>query len=396
MPRKWVEAIEVNHGGKKQWMVQIPKDLAPGGKRKRRFFGDDEGEAVAYAAELNDRRNGSAEWFLSLAPADQAAVHTAVKTMGDCVSDLPKAAALYMADQIDTSATVSRAIDECLAKRADLDVSDSWSKTLKSTLKIFEKDFGRRAVASIQPKDIEEWLRARKVSSGRNKGQSITKATRRGYVTNLRTLFNYAVERHYCKASPAAPVARPGHTDMPRGILTVEQSAAVLNWILENDRGLLRVVCMTLFAGIRPDESRWIKERHFRDGDIIVEGETGKDNKRRVVEANDTLRAWLALGGESEPKNYDRREARLHKVVQPWPHDAFRHSFVSYRIPIAGIATTAREAAHTEDTCKRHYMALVTRAEAARFWNLYPACDVKTRKIIAVTALPFEKLPVKI
>lgn len=386
MPRKWVEPVEALHNGKMQWMVTTPKDLSPDGKRHRRFFGDDKDEAAAFANTLNDKRNGSVAWFLTLPATAQSAIHTAAQEMGARVEDLPKAAALYMARQIDTSKTVAMAVDECLAKREDLDVADSSYASLKSTLKLFEKEFGKRAVASITVDDVEKWMRARTVSGGKREGQPILKSTRRGYVTNLRTLFNFAVERRYCHESPAAPVARPGHTDMPREIFTVDEAVAALNWLLQNDPKFLRVNVMTLFAGIRPDESRWIKDKHFRDGDIVVEGETGKDNRRRVVEANDTLRAWLALGGESEPRNYDRREARFHKVIQPWPHDGLRHSFVSYRIPIAGIKTTAREAAHSEDTLKRHYLALVTRAEAERFWTILPACDLKTRKIIAVCA----------
>jgi hypothetical protein len=161
---------------------------------------------------------------------------------------------------------------------------------------------------------------------------------------------------------------------MPRGILTVPECKTLLAWVRKNDPGMLPCVCLTLFAGIRPDEARWLKAEDFNGAEISIGGDIAKGRARRVIEANPTLKRWLAVGGEIPPaeENFKDRIEKIHGVIKPWPHDAFRHSFVSYRCAIAGIAKTAQEAAHSEDTLLRHYRALVTRAEAEKFWALLP------------------------
>jgi hypothetical protein len=161
---------------------------------------------------------------------------------------------------------------------------------------------------------------------------------------------------------------------MPRGILTVTRVKELLKWVRTNDPGMLPCICLTLFAGIRPDEARWLSADDFKGKEIVIGGEFAKGRARRVIEMNPTLKKWLAVGGEIPPKeeNFKERIERIHKAIQPWPHDCLRHSFVSYRCAIAGIKTTAQEAAHSEDTLLRHYRALVTREEAEKFWAIRP------------------------
>jgi integrase len=374
MPRKWVEPREQKKRGEKVWVVTTPKELISANRSKRRFFTfEDKDAAQSYADDLNDTRAGSIKWFLALPAETQSAIHTALETMKGRESDMPKAAELYMQTQI-VSKPVSECVELCLKSRKDMDVRASTYASLKSTLMRFAKSLGARSINSITAEDVESWLDSCTVSQGKRKGQKIGKPTRRGYVTDLRTLFNFAraKTRRYCLENPALDVVRPGHEDMPRGILTVAQCKTLLAWVRKNDPGMMRYVCLTLFGGIRPDEARWITDEHFKGREIVIEGDTAKGRKRRVVEINTTLRAWLKACPPPKLKNWDRREKKLHAVIQPWPHDALRHSFCSYRLMIVGVQKAAREAGHSEQTMLTHYQALVTTAEARKFWALRP------------------------
>ena len=57
----------------------------------------------------------------------------------------------------------------------------------------------------------------------------------------------------------------------------------------------------------------------------------------------------------------------------PWPHNATRHSFVSYHLShFQSAAKTALEAGHSEAMLFGHYRELVTEQDAAEFWSLTP------------------------
>jgi hypothetical protein len=113
-----------------------------------------------------------------------------------------------------------------------------------------------------------------------------------------------------------------------------------------------------------------------------------KTRKKRFVEINETLRAWLALPGELPLKNLVRRVRRVrgeirrvqskrgvrekHVIDIPWPKNALRHSFCSYALPVLGAKQTANQAGHSEDVLYSHYRELVTRDAALAFWSIVP------------------------
>lgn len=372
MPRQWVKPHAVQKNGKKTWKVSVPLEMN-GGKRRRRFFHSEE-DANVFATELNEQRASVSSWFLALPGEVQSAVHTAFDLMGARAKELPVAARMYIESQVIELKTVPEVVALCLESRKQMGIRASSQNSLKSTLNRFAEDHKARLVSEIKPTDIDAWLNSRSVAQGPRKGEPISRPTRRGLITDLRTLFSFAMSRRFCVSNPARAIERPAHEDMPRGILTVPQCRTLLKWVQQNDPGMLPCICLTLFAGIRPDEARWLSLDDLKGKEIRIAGEFAKGRQRRVVEKNVTLKAWLKLGGEFPPAESSFRERieAIHAVVTPWPHDALRHSFISYRCPIAGIKTTAQEAAHSEDTLIRHYRAIVSKGDAEKFWALRP------------------------
>ena len=59
-----------------------------------------------------------------------------------------------------------------------------------------------------------------------------------------------------------------------------------------------------------------------------------------------------------------------------WQDNGLRHSCASYSLALTGDAVrVAYQLGNSADMIHRHYKALVTAADAKRFWELRPAAD---------------------
>jgi Zn-dependent membrane protease YugP len=66
-------------------------------------------------------------------------------------------------------------------------------------------------------------------------------------------------------------------------------------------------------------------------------------------------------------------EGRAAPNLKNWPHNALRHSYVSYRLAlIANAAQVAEECGHSVQIMKQNYRELVTRAEAVKWFAVMP------------------------
>jgi integrase len=73
--------------------------------------------------------------------------------------------------------------------------------------------------------------------------------------------------------------------------------------------------------------------------------------------------------------------------ITDWPHNGLRHSFGSYHLSAHNdTVRTAFQMGHTNPRIVHdHYKALVTKADAERFWALRPAADA-AGKIVPMKA----------
>ena len=112
---------------------------------------------------------------------------------------------------------------------------------------------------------------------------------------------------------------------------------------------------------------------------IQVTAENAKTRRRRLVEIQPVLRAWLAVGGVLPLRDVNQRMRAFTALLRelrtpvPWLHNVTRHSFVSYRLAACqSSARVALEAGHSEQMLFQHYRELVTEQAAAEFWDLTP------------------------
>jgi hypothetical protein len=79
--------------------------------------------------------------------------------------------------------------------------------------------------------------------------------------------------------------------------------------------------------------------------------------------------------------------ARNAAGITPWPDNAMRHSFVSYRLSATGnAAQTALESGHDQAVLFKHYRELVRPLDAARYWQIFPAAEAGARNVIEIKA----------
>ena len=69
-----------------------------------------------------------------------------------------------------------------------------------------------------------------------------------------------------------------------------------------------------------------------------------------------------------------------------WKQNGLRHSFCTFDLAARkDPVRTAYEAGNSAEVVQRHYRALVSEADAVRFWQLRPAADA-AEKIVAMGA----------
>lgn len=164
---------------------------------------------------------------------------------------------------------------------------------------------------------------------------------------------------------------------------------------------LIPLLCLGAFAGIRQHE---ILRLHWRNIDLAerhidMSAEQTKKGRRRSVEINDTLFAWLEwyvgkCGIQSGPVSpwpgiwcvrVPRR--KLHKEAGiPLKPNGLRHSFARYHLAEHGdIDALVLALGHRGNPTAlwEHYHRAVKKSTAAAFWAITPGV-IADDKIVAV------------
>jgi integrase len=352
------------------------------GKRKRRFFEAKE-QAGAFAAfknaELN--RNGveGAEFPTSLRVMAQNAVEQ-LKPFSKTIADAVHHYVAYLKTS-EKSCTATQLVGELLkAKEAD-GVSERHLRNIRSRLSVFAEKFDGQMVATITTKEIDDWLRSLPVSP----------VTRNHYRQLVVLAFNFGVDCNYAKANPAMRAAKAKVVGEAPGILTVTETARLLEAASPE---LLPYLAIGAFAGLRRAELERLdwSEIDFDSRLIEVKAEKSKTAQRRFVTMQPNLREWLLPlrkhKGNVTPALGFREsfeQAREAAGIAEWPDNALRHSFASYHLShFKNAASTALELGHHDSRITfAHYRELVKRKEGERYWSIRPA---RTEKIVQIAA----------
>ena len=352
--------------------------------RSRRSFFEKRQQADSFATFKNAelRQNGieHAEFPASW----RVMAHEAMEALQPFGKNIRDAAAHYLAYLKATarSCSAEQLVEEMVkAKKAD-GLSKRHVDDLESRLSFFAAKFDGKPVAAISVAELDDWLRELPVApSTRNHYRSVTIQA-----------YNFAIKRGYAVENPAAATAKVKQTDGNIGILSVTQTARLLE---ASDRELLPYIAIGLFAGLRSseiDRLDW-SNINFESGLIKVEAMKGtrkNTRRRRFVRIQENLHEWLQpyrkLKGNVAPQGNFRElfdAAREAAGITEWPSNGLRHSFGSYHLAhFNDVNALALEMGNSPEMIFNHYRELVTPKDAERYWSLKPV--KRSRKIVSM------------
>jgi integrase len=353
------------------------------GRRRRGFFETRE-QAESFAAFKNAelRQNGveHAEFPAFLRVMAQEAVEQ-LRPFNKTIRDAAQHYVAYL-NATAKSCSAEQLVEEMLkAKQAD-GLSKRHVDDLESRLSYFSAKFDGKPVAAISSAEIDDWLREMPVAP----------TTRNHYRSVAIQAYNFAIGRGYAVENPAAATAKVKEPDGDIGILTVTQSARLLE---STPPELLPYIAIGLFAGLRPSEIDRLDWSNINfESDLIkveaMKGTRKNTRRRRFVKVLPNLRAWLlphrklkgnVLEQETFRDLFD--SAREAAGITDWPTNGLRHSFGSYHLAhFNDVNALALEMGNSPEMIFNHYRELVTPKDAERYWKIKPAG--RSRKIVSI------------
>jgi len=389
--RKTVTKLgKVKIKGRRFWCVTWPK---VGKGRNRQFFKDKtEAETVLEQKLIEQENFGTAG--LSFNDRQRAEYFECVEALKPFNATLRDAINFYIPhlDAAKRTCTVAELVEELLSVKEADGASERYLSDLRGRLKQFSENFDGKQVAEITVPEIDEWLRS---LSDKN-GKRLAPITRNNFRRVLIVAFNFSKGRGYCVENPAEQSAKAKEIESPVGILTVDQTAR----LLENAASeVLPYVAIGAFAGLRRAELERLdwQEVDLQSRLIEVTARKVKSARRRLVRIQPNLLKWLRprakLSGSVTPPDYRAllEGARAAARIEQWPANALRHSFASYHLAkFNDAAALALELGHTNSNLVfQHYRELVKPKQAQRYWKISPApADKKVVQFAAARSVP--------
>ena len=225
--------------------------------------------------------------------------------------------------------------------------------------------------------------------AGRHLGKKWEPVTRDTYVRALRNFCNWLIRQDVLKENPVLKLEAFHLDPFDPYVLTPEECRKVLNLCQEKHFDVLPLLSLNLFCGIRPSEAQRIRtaanrrESNFdwEDKEVRFAAKKTKTKMPRVISMSDNCIAWLnchaklqlPVTNANHKWNKFLKDAPKELGYDLWPHDCMRHSFCSYLLrEQEDLGKVALQAGHTERVSMKHYLKLVSKAEAKKFWNIYP------------------------
>ncbi len=265
------------------------------------------------------------------------------------------------------SKTVAEAVGEILEiKEKTVGIRANSLSSLKCSLNSFaEFSGGDKPLASITAKGIEDWM-----ADG-----GLMQRTRKGRLTDLKTMLNLCVRRGMLDKSPADGVDVPIVPFKPAELCPVDDIEKLLRQCEKTDPALIGYIALILFGGLRSKESKRALPENIRNGMIdLDDGAQTKLKSRRCEPVRPVLAAWLAVDGvEIGGKNIYSRFVTVQRLAGvKIPDNGLRHTSASCWLRLIGAREAAKMLGHSEATLNAHYANNVSPEDAQRFEALRP------------------------
>jgi integrase len=375
MRKTAIKLSKVKVNGRPMYCVTWPK---VGKGRNRQFFKDKaEAETVLEKKLIEQENFGTAG--LSFNDRQRAEYLECAEKLEPFGVTLRDAVNFYVPHLRAAKRTCSAAelVDELLKVKEADGASERYLSDLRSRLTQFAESFDGKRVSEITSLQIDEWLRS---LSDKETAKRLSPVTRNNFRRILIVAFNFAKGRGYCVDNPAEKSAKAKEIESAVGILTVEQTARLLE---SAPAELVPYIAIGAFAGLRRAELERLdwKEVDLQSSLIEVAAAKAKSARRRFVKIQPNLAKWLQphaqLSGNVTPFGYRvlLEAARETAGIDQWPQNALRHGFASYHLArFNDAALLALELGHTNSNLVfQHYRQLVKPKQAERYWKIAPA-----------------------
>jgi integrase len=238
-------------------------------------------------------------------------------------------------------------------------------------------DFGDRLIHEITTQEINRWLQKRSnpwtMLTYRKRIIAIFRwAQGYGYVSKAgKTAAEYS-------ESPSTPVA-------PIGIMTPDALESLFRVTVEKSPRDVPALVLSAMCGMRRKEVHhqlW-EDINIERGFLSVSAAKKGTFSYRMIPLCEAACKWLAgyirtHGLVCEGLSVDRVRKCGREAGLCLPENAFRHSFVSYRVAVTqDRGKVALEAGHSEKTLIKHYKENVTVDDAEAWFGIFP--DARAR-----------------
>ena len=228
--------------------------------------------------------------------------------------------------------------------------------------------FGERMIAEITADEVESWL------DGLNVGSVTWNNERR----NLHRLWNFAISKDWATENTIAKIERQFVEPTKPGILTIEETRALLN---AADESMVPYYAIALFGGVRDNEIQRLDWRavNFLTNYITIEVGASKTRNERKVPITPNMKAWLLPVAKSHgpitPDDVvEAKKATFKRAgIIKWPHDATRHSFGTYEMArTKHIGHVSEVMGNSPSIVKKHYQRAVEFEKGDEFFAIMP------------------------
>jgi integrase len=261
-------------------------------------------------------------------------------------------------------------------KRSGVDTSAGYDRTLPRLANAYEAT----PVHTLTATELKEWLH----STFRQPEQKhVHASTFNSHRRRMVTLWKWARDEGYLPRNAQTEIeqVKPMREESePIGILKIADFVAILKLIKKNHPTFLAATVLAGFAGLRRAElhaQRW-DQIDLTQANLRVTKAKRNTPAMRIVHLCPAAVEWLLLckkDGElvSPPWGVDRIRAFARDENIPCPDNAFRHSYISYRVAATGnVDETSLEAGNSREVIFQHYRELVTKQAGEQWFELSP------------------------
>lgn len=279
------------------------------------------------------------------------------------------------------SKTVNEVRTEFLASKATR--AKRSRESLSDGTKLFADQFGGKVILDLQVGELTTWLT----------GLPVQPRTKRNRFSSLRTMFRWARRMGYLPDTETeiervdsaiwAEESREDWADDDERLedirlLTPAQLRKLFDSIPER---LIPALALCAFQGLRRSEALRLHWRMVKTKNIDIPKVIARRQKmRRTPPYQKACAAWLEPFRQSQgliiphADRFTQLTTIAKKIgINPWPQNALRHSFISYRLALTrNEPAVAWEAGTSVEKIKSNYDEKATKEDAKKWFAVLP------------------------